>query len=149
MQQGCDRMVSYQEMMMSAIEYDEVEVAYDLFYLISYGHINANDEYEHPDWNKIDKSIVNDWMEKDILKTKTFNLYCTRVNVDDWDIFMAKDDIEARGFMLQKYGFLPKIQKMHKNKWLSYFWLPESKEFKSLLDLRKESSVSPRTLLIV
>lgn len=136
-------------MLLAAMEFEEVEFALDLLYLIQNGIVDANAPYDNPDWNKVDAKVTRQWEKENFLGFDIVNLYCVRLNVDDWEVFMARSDEEARGYVLNKYNFLPKIIKMDKAKWLTSFWLPESKEFKSLLDIKRESNVFPRTALII
>lgn len=133
---------------MAAIEFEEVEIAFDLFYLISYGHLDANAQYDSPDWNKVDKAIVNEMMQQNLLGFDVVDLYCVRLDVDTWEIVGARSDEEARGYFLNKYRALPKIIKMGRERWLKEFYFPDSKETKSLMELRKQSNVWPRQLLI-
>lgn len=133
---------------MAAIEFEEVEIAFDLFYLISYGHLDANAEFDSPDWNKVDKAIVNEMMQQNLLGFDVVDLYCVRLDVDTWEVIGAKNDFEARSYFTHKYKFTPKIVKMGRERWLREFYFEDSKETKSLLDLRRESNVWPRQLLI-
>lgn len=138
-----------QEMLIAAIEFEEVEFSYDLMYLIQTGALDANAEYDRPDWNRVDKAVVNEWQQQNLLGFDLVNLYAVRINVSDFMIIMAKDDASARGYALNKLG--PgnyKIQKMPHHKWLTEFWFDDTKEFKSLIDIKKETAKFPTHLII-
>jgi len=138
-------------MLIASMEFEEVDVSYDLLYLIQNQIIDPSEEYVDlkEKWNLVDMKITNEWRENNFLGFDIVNLYCVRLNVDDWEIFGARSDEEARGYMINKYNYIPKIIKMDKSKWLSSFWMPNSMEYKSLLDLRKENNNFPRTFLII
>ena len=139
------------EMLMAAIEFEEELFAYDLLYLISNGYLNPDDEYQELGsmWNKVDAAETRKMMENNLLGFNTCNIYCVKISVDDFEIFFARNIEEARGYMLSKYRFIPKIIEMDKSKYLKEFWFQDSNTYKSLMDIRKESNVFPRTALIV
>lgn len=137
------------EMLMAAIEFEEVEFAFDLFYLISHGHLDANAKYDSPNWNLVDKKVVNEMMKQNLLGFDIVNIYCIRLNVEDYEIFFAKNEEQARGYALNKYRFLPKIVQMDKSKYLKEFYFQDSKEYKSLLQIRQESNVFPRHAMVI
>ena len=139
------------EMLMAAIEFEEVELAYDLYYLIANGIINAEDEFtlQGKDWNKIDGQATREMREMNLLGFDLVDLYSVRLDVDTWEVIAAKTSEEARGYFMNKYRFLPKIIKMDKSKWLKEFWFEDMKTYKSLQEIRKESNKFPRHLLYV
>ena len=139
-----------QEMLLAAIEFEEVEFAADLFYLMQEGYIDANSEYtlSGQDWNKVDYKAREALIESNVLGFDIINLYAARINVEDWMIIMARDFESARGYALNVLGALPKIIQMPKEKWLTEFYFPNTKQTKSLADIRKESTVFPKHILI-
>ena len=138
-----------QEMLLAAIEFEEVEFAADLLYLIQMGIVDPNAEFnvQGETWNLVDRKISGEFIKSNLLSFDIVDLYCVRLNVDDFEIIGARTENEARGYFLNKYGFLPKIIKMDKSKWLKEFWFPNSKETKSLLEIRKEDNNFPRHLI--
>ena len=135
---------------MAAIEFEEVAFAADLLYLMQHDHVDPNSEYtvSGNDWNKVDYKVREGYIESNVLGFDVVNLYCVKLNASDWEVFAARSDEEAKGYMLNKYRHLPKIIKMDKSKWLKEFWFEDLKQYKSLLELRNESNVFPRTLII-
>ena len=137
------------EMLLAAMEFEEVELAYDIFYLIQEGIVDPNAEFNisGEDWNRVDKRTVNSWQKVNLLNFNLIHLYAVRMNASDWMIIMAKGDDEARGYALNKLGG-GKVTKMPKEKWLTSFYFPDTKEFKSLLDIRRETVSFPTHLII-
>ena len=138
------------EMLMAAIEFEEQDFACDLYYLIAHGIINGEDEFtlQGSDWNKVDRAISGEYIKNNILGFDIINLYGIRINVTDWHLFFSRNDSEARGYALNKLGTTNFI-KFPKEKKLTSFYFPDSKQYKSLLELSKESNVIPRYALTV
>ena len=138
------------EMLMAAIEFEEVDVSYDLLYLIQNGLINPNDEYKDlgKTWDLVDKKVINEWISQNLLWFDIINLYGIRIDVTSWHLFFSRNDSEARGYALNKLG-TTNIVKFPKEKKLTSFYFPDSKQYKSLLELSKESNVIPRYALTV
>lgn len=140
-----------QEMLMAAIEFEEVSFAYDLFFLIREGILSPNDEYVElrEKWNLVDAKVTNEYMAQNLLGFDVINLYAIRINASDFMIIMARKDEEARGYALNKLGTGNyRIQKVPHHKWLTEFYFSETKEYKSLLDLRRETVSFPTHLII-
>jgi len=142
--------VTNQEMLMAAIEFEEPEFAADLYYLIAHGIINGEDEFtlQGSDWNKVDRAISGEYIKNNILGFDIKHLYAVRINVTDWHLYFARNDSEARGYALNKLG-TTRFIKMPKEKLLTSFWFPDSKEYKSLKDLMSESKDFPRYALTI
>lgn len=138
------------EMLMAAIEFEEVEYAYDLLFLIQEGFANPNAEFNisGEDWNRVDKNVVNEWQNMNLLNFDLVHLFACRINASDWMLIMARTEEEARGYALNKLGALPKLIKMPHHKWSTEFWFDDTREYKSLLDLRKEIVSFPTHLII-
>lgn len=140
-----------QEMLLAAMEFEEVEFAYDLYFLIQEGYLKADVEFSSrgTNWNLVDKKIVNEYMSQNLLGFDVINLYAVRINASDFMIIMARKDEDARGYALNKLGTGNyRIQKMPHHKWLTEFYFSETKEYKSLLDLRRETVSFPTHLII-
>lgn len=137
------------EMLLAAMEFEEVEFAYDLLFLIQAGIVDANAEFNisGEDWNRVDKRTVNSWQKVNLLNFKLIHLYAVRINVSDWMIIFARSEEEARGYALNKLGG-GKVTKMPKEKWLTSFYFPDTKEFKSLMDIRKQAVQFPTHIII-
>jgi len=139
-----------QEMLLAAVEFGEESFAYDLLYLIQTGVVDANAEYQElgETWNKIDAAVTRLWQSQNLLGFDVIDLYGVRINVSDWMLIFARNEAEARGYALNKLGG-GKVVKFPKEKMLTTFYLPDSREYKSLIEMAKESSVFPRQALII
>ena len=139
------------EMLLAAMEFEEVEFSYDIYFLIQEGYLKADAEYssEGTNWNLVDKAVVNEYMRQNLLGFDVINLYAVRINASDHMIIMARKGEDARGYALNKLGQGNyKINRMPKEKWLKDFYFPETKEYKSLMDIRKEQTVFPTHIII-
>ena len=139
-----------QEMLLAAIEFEEVEFAYDLLYLLQEGIIDAQAEYVelNETWNKVDKKITNSWTSQNLLGFDITHLYGIRMNASDWHLLFARNDSEARGYALNKFGTVNVI-KFPKEKKLTSFFFQDTKQYKSIIELSKESNVFPRYALTI
>ena len=138
-------------MLMAAIEFEEPEFAADLLYLIQMGLVDPNEEFNvyGDKWNLVDRAVSGEYIKNNILGFDLVDLYSVRLDVDSWEVIGAKTIEQARGYFMNRYGFLPKIIKMDKSKWLKEFYFEDMKTYKSLQEIRKESNKFPRHLLYV
>ena len=139
-----------QEMLLAAIEFEEIEFSYDILYLLQEGIIDGQAEYVelNQTWNKVNKNITNIWMSQNVLGFDITHLYGVRINSSDWHLFFATDDSQARGYALNKLG-TTNVIKFPKEKKLTSFFFPDTKEYKSIIELSKESNVLPRYALTI
>mgnify|MGYP003452557633 FL=1 len=139
------------EMLMAAIEFEEPEFACDLLYLIQMGIVDPNEEFNvyGEKWNLVDRKVSGEYIKNNLLGFNIVRIFCVRINVEDYEIILARNEVEARSYCLSKYGFIPKLVEMDKSKYLKEFYFEDSKEYKSLMDIRRENDIFPRTALII
>jgi len=137
-------------MLLAAMEFEEIDIAYDLYFLIQEGILSPDAEYRELGsiWNKVDRKITNEWRKNNLLGFDLIHLYACRINASDWMIIMSRTEEEARGYALNKLGAIPKLIHMPKEKFLTSFWFEETKEYKSLMDIKQETASFPTHIII-
>lgn len=140
--------MTFNELLMDAIKYDEVKMAYSVYWLFKNGVVQGTDYVNGIDWDLVNHKEVQAMIERNELNLNPIKLYSVPMGNNNHMIIFAESVESARGHYLNETGQLPaKIFditiKMDKS-----FWFEDIKQYKSLRQLKDETLVFPATAMV-
>lgn len=135
-------------MLLDAIKYDEIKLAYSVYWLIKNGVVQGNDYAKGINWDLVKHDEVATLIETNELGLQPIKLYTIPISKEKHFLVFAKNEQDARGHCLNELKMIaPKVidiaDKMNKS-----FWFPERKQYLSLRDLKDETLVFPATAMM-
>lgn len=140
--------MTFNELLLDAIRFDEVWMAYSVYWLIKNDVYKGTDNIKHVNWGLINEEEVNQMMERNDLNLNPVKLYSTPLGDDLHFLVFALNEESARGHCLNELGRLPeKIFDISQKMEMS-FWFEDRKEYKSLRELKDETLIFPATAMV-
>ena len=140
--------MTFNELLLDAIKFDEVWMAYSVYWLIKNDVYKGTDNIKRVDWGLINEEEVNQMMERNELNLNPVKLYTIPLGNDLHFLVFALTEESARGHCLNELGRLPeKIFDISQKMEMS-FWFDDRKKYKSLRELKEETLIFPATAMV-
>ena len=140
--------MTFNELLLDAIKFDEVWMAYSVYWLIKNDVYKGTDNIKQVNWGLINEDEVNQMMERNDLNLNPVKLYTIPLGNDLHFLIFALTEESARGHCMNETGRLPeKIFDISQKMEMS-FWFEDRKEYKSLRELKDETLIFPATAMI-
>lgn len=140
--------MTYNELLIDAIKYDEEKLAYSVYWLIKNGVIKGNDYASSVDWDKVNHEEVEVMRKQNELNICTIKLFTMPLGKGKHFLVFADSEQSARGHCLNELGYTPNKIFDITNKLDNSFWFPEKQKYQSLRELRDETLIFPATAMI-
>lgn len=140
--------LTFNELLADAIRFDEIRMAYSVYWLIKNGVVNGTDLVNGTDWDIVNHEEVTEMMKRNELNLKPIKLYSVPMGNRRHMIIFAQDEESAKGHYLNETGKLPAKIFDITTKIDESFWFEDIKKYKSLRQLRDETLVFPATAMI-
>lgn len=140
--------MTYNELLVDAIKYDEIKLAYSVYWMIKNGIVQGNHMASGVNWDLVNHEEVAALIEKNELGLQPIKLYTIPISKTKHFLVFAKNEQDAKGHCLNELKLIaPKVlditDKINKS-----FWFPEQNQYLSLRELREETLVFPATAMI-
>ena len=140
--------MTFNELLLDAIKFDEVWMAYSVYWLIKNDIYKGTDNIRQVNWGLINEDEVKRMMERNDLNLNPVKLYTTPLGNDLHFLIFALTEESARGHCLNELGRLPeKIFDISQKMEMS-FWFEDRQEYKSLRELKDETLMFPATAMV-
>ena len=140
--------MTFNELLLDAIKFDEVWMAYSVYWLIKNDVYKGTDSIKQVNWGLINEEEVKQMMERNDLNLNPVKLYTTPLGNDLHFLIFALNEESARGHCLNELGRLPeKIFDISQKMEMS-FWFEDRQEYKSLRELKDEMLMFPATAMV-
>lgn len=140
--------LTFNELLADAIRFDEIRMAYSVYWLIKNGVVNGTDIVNGINWGIVNHQEVTEMMKRNELNLKPIKLYSVPMGNRRHMIIFAQDEESARGHYLKETGQLPSKIFDITHKIFKEFWFEDTKQYKSLWQLKEETLVFPATAMI-
>lgn len=140
--------MTFNELLLDAIKYDEEKLAYSVFWLINNDIYKATDYAHSNDWDLVNHDEVNRMRERNELNMSIIKLYTIPLGKNKHILVFAVDEKSARGHCVSELGIIPGKVIDITNKIDTSFWFPEENKYRSLRELRDETLIFPATAMI-
>ena len=141
--------MTFNELLLDAIKFDEVWMAYSVYWLIKNDVYKGTDNIKQVNWGLINEDEVNQMMERNDLNLNPVKLYTIPLGNDLHFLIFALTEESARGHCMNETGRLPeKIFDISQKMEMS-FWFEDRQEYKSLRELKDETLIFPATAMAV
>lgn len=140
--------MTYQELLLDAIKYDEEKLAYSLYWLIRNGIVKGSEYAKSINWDLVNHSEVQAMREKNELNINPIKLFSVPMGSNQHMIIFAQDEKSARGHYLNETDQLPSKIFDISNDMDKRFWFPDKNKYQSLRELKDETLVFPGTAMI-
>ena len=140
--------MTFNELLLDAIKFDEVWMAYSVYWLIKNDVYKGTDSIKQVNWGLINEDEVKQMMERNDLNLNPVKLYTIPLGNDLHFLVFALTEESARGHCLNELGRLPeKIFDISQKMEMS-FWFEDRQEYKSLRELKDEMLMFPATAMV-
>lgn len=140
--------MTFNELLLDAIKFDEVWMAYSVYWLIKNDVYKGTDSIKQVNWGLINEEEVKQMMERNDLNLNPVKLYTIPLGNDLHFLIFALTEESARGHCLNELGRLPeKIFDISQKMEMS-FWFEDRQEYKSLRELKDETLIFPATAMV-
>ena len=140
--------MTFNELLLDAIKFDEVWMAYSVYWLIKNDVYKGTDSIKQVNWGLINEDEVKQMMERNDLNLNPVKLYTIPLGNDLHFLIFALTEESARGHCLNELGRLPeKIFDISQKMEMS-FWFEDRQEYKSLRELKDETLMFPATAMV-
>ena len=140
--------MTFNELLLDAIKFDEVWMAYSVYWLIKNDVYKGTDNIKQVNWGLINEDEVNQMMERNDLNLNPVKLYTIPLGNDLHFLIFALTEESARGHCMNETGRLPeKIFDISQKMEMS-FWFEDRQEYKSLRELKDETLMFPATAMV-
>ena len=140
--------MTFNELLLDAIKFDEVWMAYSVYWLIKNDVYKGTDSIKQVNWGLINEDEVKQMMERNDLNLNPVKLYTIPLGNDLHFLIFALTEESARGHCLNELGRLPeKIFDISQKMEMS-FWFEDRQEYKSLRELKDEMLMFPATAMV-
>ena len=140
--------MTFNELLLDAIKFDEVWMAYSVYWLIKNDVYKGTDSIKQVNWGLINEEEVKQMMERNDLNLNPVKLYTIPLGNDLHFLIFALTEESARGHCMNELGRLPeKIFDISQKMEMS-FWFEDRQEYKSLRELKDETLVFPATAMV-
>ena len=140
--------MTFNELLLDAIKFDEVWMAYSVYWLIKNDVYKGTDSIKQVNWGLINEDEVKQMMERNDLNLNPVKLYTIPLGNDLHFLIFALTEESARGHCLNELGRLPeKIFDISQKMEMS-FWFEDRQEYKSLRELKDETLIFPATAMV-
>ena len=140
--------MTFNELLLDAIKFDEVWMAYSVYWLIKNDVYKGTDNIKQVNWGLINEEEVKQMMERNDLNLNPVKLYTIPLGNDLHFLIFALTEESARGHCLNELGRLPeKIFDISQKMEMS-FWFEDRQEYKSLRELKDETLIFPATAMV-
>lgn len=140
--------MTFNELLLDAIKFDEVWMAYSVYWLIKNDVYKGTDSIRQVDWGLINEDEVKQMMERNDLNLNPVKLYTIPLGNDLHFLIFALTEESARGHCMNELGRLPeKIFDISQKMEMS-FWFEDRQEYKSLRELKDETLIFPATAMV-
>lgn len=140
--------MTFNELLLDAIKFDEVWMAYSVYWLIKNDVYKGTDSIKQVNWGLINEDEVKQMMERNDLNLNPVKLYTIPLGNDLHFLIFALTEESARGHCMNELGRLPeKIFDISQKMEMS-FWFEDRQEYKSLRELKDETLMFPATAMV-
>ena len=140
--------MTFNELLLDAIKFDEVWMAYSVYWLIKNDVYKGTDSIKQVNWALINEEEVKQMMERNDLNLNPVKLYTIPLGNDLHFLIFALTEESARGHCMNELGRLPeKIFDISQKMEMS-FWFEDRQEYKSLRELKDETLMFPATAMV-
>ena len=140
--------MTFNELLLDAIKFDEVWMAYSVYWLIKNDVYKGTDSIKQVNWGLINEEEVKQMMERNDLNLNPVKLYTIPLGNDLHFLVFALTEESARGHCMNELGRLPeKIFDISQKMEMS-FWFEDRQEYKSLRELKDETLIFPATAMV-
>ena len=136
------------ELLRDAIRYDGELLAYAVYWSIKNGLCKGTDSASLFDRNKVDIKEVLAMKERNELALNVIKLFSMPIDEGKHLIVLAANEADAKGQFLKELNRLPNKVFDITNRMHISFWFEETKQYKSIRDIREEILVFPHTVMV-
>lgn len=140
--------LTFNELLADAIRFDEIRMAYSVYWLIKNNKVKGTDIVNGINWDIVNHQEVTEMMKRNELNLKPIKLYSVPMGNRRHMIIFAQDEESAKGHYLNETGQLPSKIFDITYKIETSFWFEDKKQYKSLRELKEETLVFPATAMI-
>lgn len=140
--------MTFNELLLDAIKYDEEKLAYSVYWLIKNGVVKGTDHFQGINWDLVNHDEVEGMRKRNELNINPIKLFSVPLGNNKHMLIFAQTEESARGHYLNEMGQLPtKIFNISSDMDKS-FWFEEKQKYQSLRELRDETLMFPATAMI-
>jgi len=140
--------MTFQELLLDAIKYDEEKLAYSVYWLIKNGLVKGSQHSRGIDWNLVNHQEVQAMRERNELNLEPIKLFSVPMGNNNHMLIFAKDEKSARGHYLNETDQLPPKIFDISNDMDKSFWFPDKNKNQTLRELKNETLKFPATAMI-
>ena len=140
--------MTYNELLLDALKYDEVKMAYSVYWLIKNKVVQGHQIVGQVNWDLVNHDEVTAMIERNELNMNPIKLYTMPIGGNKHLIVFAQDEQSARGHCLNEVGITPQKIFDISNKLNTSFWFPDKQKYQSLRELKEETLIFPSTAMI-
>lgn len=140
--------MTFQELLLDAIKYDEEKLAYSVYWLIKNGVVKGADYSKGINWDLVNHAEVQVMRERNELNLNPIKLFSVPMGNNRHMLIFAKDEQSARGHYLNETNELPSKIFNISNDMDKSFWFPDKNKNQTLRELKDEMLRFPATAMI-
>lgn len=140
--------MTFQELLLDAIKYDEEKLAYSVYWLIKNGVVKGTDYAKSVNWDLVNHLEVQAMRERNELNLNPIKLFTIPLGENKHFLVFANDEKSAKGHCLNETNRVPTKIFDITDQLNRSFWFPEKQKYLSLRELRDEALKFPATAMI-
>lgn len=140
--------MTFQELLLDAIKYDEEKLAYSVYWLIKNGVVKGADYSKGINWDLVNHAEVQAMRERNELNLNPIKLFSVPMGNNRHMLIFAKDEQSARGHYLNETNELPSKIFNISNDMDKSFWFPDKNKNQTLRELKDEMLRFPATAMV-
>ncbi|RHW38726.1 hypothetical protein D1B33_07590 [Lysinibacillus yapensis] len=140
--------MTYQELLLDAIKYDEEKLAYSVYWLIKNGTVRGTDNAKSVNWDLVNHQEVQAMRERNELNLNPIKLFTFPLGDNKHFLVFARDEQSAKGHCLNETTRAPTKVFDITNQLDKSFWFPDKNKYQTLRELKDETLMFPATAMI-
>lgn len=140
--------MTFNELLLDAIKYDEEKLAYSVYWLIKNGVVNGTDYAKSVNWDLVNHNEVQVMRERNELNLNPIKLFSVPMGNKQHMIIFAQNEESARGHYLNETSQLPSKLFDISSDMDKSFWFEEKQKYQTLRELKDETLMFPATAMI-
>lgn len=140
--------MTYNELLMDAIKYDEEKLAYSIYWLIKNSVVKGVDYVQSSKWDLVNHDEVNVLRAQNELNLNAIKLYTLPLGNNQHFMVFAKSEEDAKGHCYKELNRIPEKIFDITDRLDTSFWFEEKQKYQSLRELRDDLLIFPATAMI-
>lgn len=140
--------MTYQELLLDAIKYDEEKLAYSIYWLIRNGIVKGSAYAKGINWDLVNHSEVQAMRDKNELNLNPIKLFSVPMGNNRHMLIFAQDEKSARGHYLNETDQLPSKIFDISSDLEKGFWFEDKQKTRTLREMKDETLMFPATAMV-